>query len=34
MPNPLAEEFRLIAPSGSMAFRWGPEVRRMLGSMG
>jgi hypothetical protein len=29
----VAEEFRLIAPSGRVAFRWGPEVRRMLGSM-
>jgi hypothetical protein len=27
------EEFRLIAPSGRLAFRWGPEVRRMVGSM-
>jgi len=29
----VAEEFRLIAPSGRVAFRWGPEVRRMLGAM-
>ena len=27
------EEFRLIAPSGRVAYRWGPEVRRMVGSM-
>jgi hypothetical protein len=29
----VSEEFRLIAPSGSVAYRWGPEVRRMRGSM-
>ena len=29
----VGEEFRLIAPSGRVAFRWGPEVRRMLGQM-
>ena len=29
----VAEEFRLIAPSGRVAYRWGPEVRRMLGQM-
>jgi hypothetical protein len=29
----VAEEFRLIAPSGRLAYRWGPEARRMLGSM-
>ena len=29
----VAEEFRLIAPSGRPAYRWGPEVRRMHGAM-
>src|SRR5438309_8357853 len=29
----VSEEFRLIAPSGRPAYRWGPEVRRMLGQM-
>jgi hypothetical protein len=29
----VSEEFRLIAPSGRVAYRWGPEVRRMLGAM-
>src|SRR5438105_11926147 len=29
----VAEEFRLIAPSGRLAYRWGPRVRRMLGQM-
>jgi hypothetical protein len=29
----VAEEFRLIAPSGRLAYRRGPEVRRMLGQM-
>jgi hypothetical protein len=29
----VGEELRLIAPSGRVAYRWGPEVRRMLGSM-
>src|SRR5437588_1894451 len=29
----VSEEFRLIAPSGRPAFRWGPQVRRMLGQM-
>ena len=27
------EEFRLIGPSGRMIYRWGPEARRMVGSM-
>lgn len=27
------EEFRLIAPSGRTIYRWGPEARRMVGSM-
>jgi len=29
----VSEEFRLVAPSGRVAYRWGPNVRRMLGSM-
>ena len=29
----VSEEFRLIAPSGRVAYRLGPEVRRMLGMM-
>jgi len=29
----VSEEFRLIAPSGRVAFRWGPEIRRMRGTM-
>jgi hypothetical protein len=29
----VAEEFRLIGPSGRPAYRWGPEVRRMRGAM-
>src|SRR5438067_11101313 len=29
----VSEEFRLIAPSGRVAYRWGPEPRRMLGAM-
>src|SRR5947209_5292084 len=29
----VAEEFRLIAPSGRVAYRWGPNPRRMLGAM-
>jgi hypothetical protein len=29
----VSEEFRLIEPSGRLAYRWGPEVRRMLGAM-
>jgi hypothetical protein len=29
----VSEEFRLIAPSGRLAYRWGPEVRRMVGAM-
>ncbi|MFN2543637.1 MAG: hypothetical protein ABR600_03565 [Actinomycetota bacterium] len=29
----VSEEFRLIAPSGHLAYRWGPEVRRMHGAM-
>ena len=29
----VGEEFRLIAPSGKLAYRWGPTVRRMLGQM-
>ena len=27
------EEFRLIGPSGRTIYRWGPEARRMVGSM-
>jgi hypothetical protein len=27
------EEVRLYGPSGKMAYRWGPEVRRMQGAM-
>jgi hypothetical protein len=27
------EEIRLIGPSGRTIFRWGPEVRRMVGAM-
>ena len=26
----VSEEFRLVAPSGRVAYRWGPNVRRML----
>src|SRR5438105_8001890 len=29
----VSEEFRLIAPSGRLAYRWGPNVRRMPGAM-
>jgi hypothetical protein len=29
----VSEEFRLVAPSGRVAYRWGPNVRRMVGSM-
>src|SRR2546427_9029983 len=29
----VSEEFRLIAPSGRVAYRWGPEPRRMRGAM-
>jgi hypothetical protein len=29
----VAEEIRLTAPSGRLAYRWGPQVRRMRGSM-
>jgi hypothetical protein len=29
----VAEEFRLVAPSGRVAYRWGPNPRHMLGSM-
>jgi hypothetical protein len=33
-PNGLVtEEVRLIAPSGKLAYRWGPAARRMRGSM-
>ena len=33
-PNGLvAEELRLIAPSGRTVYRWGPEARRMRGMM-
>lgn len=33
-PNGLvSEEVRLIAPSGRLAYRWGPEARRMFGMM-
>ncbi len=27
------EEIRLFSPTGRMAYRWGPEVRRMVGMM-
>jgi hypothetical protein len=29
----VSEEFRLIGPSGRVAYRWGPQPRRMLGAM-
>ena len=29
----VAEEFRLIGPSGRLVYRWGPEPRRMHGAM-
>ena len=29
----VTEEIRLIGPSGRTIFRWGPEPRRMVGSM-
>jgi hypothetical protein len=29
----VAEEFRLVGPSGRTLYRWGPQVRRMKGSM-
>jgi hypothetical protein len=29
----VSEEIRLVAPSGRVAYRWGPAVRRMVGSM-
>jgi hypothetical protein len=29
----VSEEFRLIGPSGRTVYRWGPEARRMIGSM-
>ncbi len=29
----VSEEFRLTAPSGAAAYRWGPNIRRMVGSM-
>jgi hypothetical protein len=29
----VSEEFRLTAPSGAVAYRWGPTIRRMVGSM-
>jgi hypothetical protein len=29
----VAEEIRLIAPSGAVGYRWGPTPRRMVGSM-
>ena len=29
----VSEEVRLIGPSGRTIFRWGPEVRRMVGAM-
>jgi hypothetical protein len=29
----VSEEIRLAAPSGRVAYRWGPTVRRMVGSM-
>jgi hypothetical protein len=29
----VSEEIRLVAPSGRVAYRWGPTVRRMVGSM-
>ena len=29
----VSEEFRLMAPSGRVAYRWGPEPRRMHGAM-
>jgi len=29
----VTEEIRIIDPSGRTAYRWGPEVRRMRGSM-
>jgi len=29
----VAEELRLTAPSGRLAYRWGPEARRMRGAM-
>jgi len=29
----VSEEVRFIGPSGRTVYRWGPEVRRMLGSM-
>src|SRR5919201_6328127 len=29
----VAEEIRLVAPSGAVGYRWGPNVRRMVGSM-
>src|SRR5437764_655847 len=29
----VSEEFRLIAPSGRVVYRWGPVARRMVGAM-
>jgi hypothetical protein len=29
----VSEELRLTAPSGAVAYRWGPNIRRMVGSM-
>lgn len=29
----VSEEIRLIGPSGRTVFRWGPQVRRMVGAM-
>ena len=29
----VSEEIRLVAPSGRVAYRWGPTIRRMVGSM-
>ena len=29
----VSEEIRLTAPSGALAYRWGPHPRKMLGSM-
>jgi hypothetical protein len=29
----VGEEIRLTAPSGAVAYRWGPTIRRMVGSM-
>ena len=29
----VSEELRLTAPSGAVAYRWGPTIRRMVGAM-